>query len=160
MLGYGRNGGIKLAHLCSLLTISPRSPASLESIHTSHSNPVTTETLANIYIEVDSISRRNSPNFRFFGVLFLTQHHWIEGAMVCKSFLISYLVLLPSNCELIPALEPEFAYPAKGQHITFTKAMHYLKYYLEGVCGFQKSEKSRNRQSTDGFRRHKDQPPG
>ena len=56
-------------------------------------------------------------------------------------FLTSYLLLLAPNCELVPALEPEFTCPAVEEHATFAEAMHSLETYLEDVCGFGKNAK-------------------
>jgi len=60
---------------------------------------------------------------------------------MCMSSLTLSPLLLVSNYELVPALEPEFTCPAVEEHATFSDAMHNLEHYLEGVCGFEKNEK-------------------
>lgn len=121
----------------------PSLPVSLPPIHTKHSHVVITETLANIYIKVDSIPSEEQEKFAHFsllGVQFLTHHHWMEETLICTPFLTPCLLLLPPNCELVPALEPEFTCSAVEEHATFAEAMHNLEHYLEDVCGFAKNE--------------------
>ena len=80
-------------------------------------------------MKVDSIPSAEQEKFAHFsllGVQFLTHHHWLEETIICMSFLTSYLLLLAPNCELVPALEPEFTCPAVEEHATFAEAMHSL----------------------------------
>ena len=124
MLGYGRSGCTMWAQLCSLLTLSPRTAASLDPLRTIHSHGAITETLANIYIKVDSIPRRNLPNFRLLGYCSYSPPLVRGGdrVYVIRDIVFSHL---PSNCELAPALEPEFSYPAMEQacHICGSNAL-------------------------------------
>ena len=93
---------------------------------------------------VDSIPSAEQEKFAHFsllGVQFLTYHHRIEETIIYMLFLTSYVLLLAPNCELVPALEPEFTCPAVEEHAIFAEAMHSLKIYLGDVCGFEKNEK-------------------
>lgn len=96
-------------------------------------------------MKIDSIlpaEQEKFAHFSLFGVQFLTHHHWLEETMLCGSYLTSRLLQMASNCELVPALEPEFTCPAVAEHATFSEAMHNLEHYLEDVCGLEKQEKN------------------
>ena len=95
-------------------------------------------------MKIDSISPAEGEKFAHFsllGVQFLTHHHWIEETIICLSFLTLFLLQMAPNCELVPALEPEFTCPAVEEHATFADAMHNLENYLEDICGLEKKEK-------------------
>lgn len=87
-----------LHSLVSITDDIPPLPASLPPIHTKYSHVVITETLANIYIKVDSIPSEEQEKFAHFsllGVQFLTHHHWMEETIICTSFLTPCLLLHP-----------------------------------------------------------------